>query len=350
MRKCLLLISLLLAFALPPAFASSHGEAEEEFDMAEFLFGHVGDSYGWHISTIRGHHISIPLPVIVFGKINGPAVFMSNKLAHGESYKGYFIPEDGENAGKVVEADAEGNELRPIDISITKNVFALMVNAVLLVWLILSCAGWYKKHDVLTEAPTGVAGLMEPVIEMIENDVVKPNVGDEYRRFSPYLLTVFFFILINNLMGIVPFFPGGANVTGNIAVTLVLALFTFAMVNLFGNKHYYKEVFWPDVPLFLKAIPIMPLIEFVGLFTKPFSLMVRLFANILAGHLMVLSIVAIVFITAKMGPVLNGSLSAVAVAFGVFIDCLEILVAFIQAYVFTTLSAVFIGMAHPKHH
>lgn len=350
MRKCLLLISLLLAFALPPAFASSHGEAEEEFDMAEFLFGHVGDSYDWHISTIRGHHISIPLPVIVFGKINGPAVFMSNKLSHGESYKGYFIPEEGENAGKVVEADAEGNELRPIDISITKNVFALMVNAVLLVWLILSCAGWYKKHDVLTEAPTGVAGLMEPVIEMIENDVVKPNVGDEYRRFSPYLLTVFFFILINNLMGIVPFFPGGANVTGNIAVTLVLALFTFAMVNLFGNKHYYKEVFWPDVPLFLKAIPIMPLIEFVGLFTKPFSLMVRLFANILAGHLMVLSIVAIVFITAKMGPVLNGSLSAVAVAFGVFIDCLEILVAFIQAYVFTTLSAVFIGMAHPKHH
>jgi len=171
-------------------------------------------------------------------------------------------------------------------------------------------------------------------------------VGPEYRKYSPYLLTAFFFILINNIMGIVPFFPGGANITGNIAVTMVLALFTFMMVNIFGNKHYWKDILWPDVPIFLKAFPIMPIIEIVGMFTKPFSLMIRLFANMLAGHIMLLSTIALVFLTAKMGPVLNGSLSFVSVLFGIFLDCLELLVAFIQAYVFTMLSSVFIGLAH----
>ena len=201
---------------------------------------------------------------------------------------------------------------------------------------------------MLKEAPTGIAALLEPVIVMIENDVIKDAVGPEYRRFSPYLLTAFFFILINNLMGIFPVFPGGANITGNIAVTLVLALFTFFMVNLFGNKHYYKDIIWPDVPIFLKAIPIMPVIEIIGMFTKPFSLMIRLFANMLAGHIMLLSTLAVIFLTAKMGPVLNGSLSFVSALFGIFLDLLEVLVAFIQAYVFTMLSSVFIGLAHQE--
>ena len=199
---------------------------------------------------------------------------------------------------------------------------------------------------MLKEAPKGIAGLLEPVIVMIEQDVIKEAVGPEYRKYSPYLLTAFFFILINNLMGIIPIFPGGANITGNIAVTLVLALFTFFMVNLFGNKHYWKDILWPDVPLFLKAIPIMPVIEIIGMFTKPFSLMIRLFANMLAGHIMLLSTVAVIFLTAKMGPLLNGSLSFISVLFGIFLDCLELLVAFIQAYVFTMLSSVFIGLAH----
>ena len=149
-------------------------------------------------------------------------------------------------------------------------------------------------------------------------------------------------------MGIIPIFPGGANVTGNIAVTLCMAVFTFISVNLFGDRHYYKEIFWPDVPMFLKAIPIMPVIEIVGMFTKPISLMVRLFANIFAGHVLILSVVALIFITAAMGPVLNGSMTLVSVLFGIFMDCLELLVAFIQAYVFTMLSSVYIGMAHPK--
>lgn len=318
-----------------------------DFDMGSYLFGHIGDSYQWHITSIGGREISIPLPCIVYGRNNGFAVFMSTKLEDGQSYKGYYIPADGDNAGKIVENAPDGTQVRPFDISITRNVLALIISSALLVWLILACSRWYRRHDALKEAPTGVVALLEPVIMMIDEEVIRDNIGPKYRKFSPYLLTAFFFILINNLMGIVPFFPGGANVTGNIAITMALALFTFIAVNLFGNKHYFKEIFWPDVPMFLKAIPIMPVIEFIGMLTKPFSLMIRLFANILAGHVLILSVVALVFISAKLGPVLFGSMSFVAVLFGIFMDCLEVLVAFIQAYVFTMLSAVFIGLAHP---
>ena len=159
------------------------------------------------------------------------------------------------------------------------------------------------------------------------------------------LLTAFFFIFINNLLGIVPFFPGGANITGNIAVTFAMAMFTFLAVNLFGNKHYYKDIFWPDVPAFLKIFPLMPLIEIIGLFTKPFSLMVRLFANILAGHMMILGVVAVVFLTVELGAAMNSGLTVIAVLFGVFMDVLELLVAFLQAYIFTMLSSVFIGLS-----
>lgn len=342
MKKWLLILALCL---LPATLCAAE---EEQFDMGSYLFGHIGDSYEWHITEIGGHELSIPLPCIVWGKTNGPAVFISSRLHGGEQYKGYFIPSEGDYAGKIVEKAADGTLVRPFDISITKNVLAVMISGALLVWLILACARWYRRHDVLKEAPSGVAALLEPVIVMIDEEVIKDSIGEGYERFSPYLLTAFFFILINNLLGIVPFFPGGANVTGNIAVTMALALFTFIAVNLFGTKLYFKDIFWPDVPAFLKVIPIMPLIEFIGMLTKPFSLMVRLFANILAGHVLILSVVALVFISAKMGPVLFGSMSFVAVLFGIFMDCLELLVAFIQAYVFTMLSAVFIGLAHPK--
>ena len=343
--KLLSVLLPLLLFLSSPVPAAAQ-QQEEELDMEEYLFGHISDAYEWHLFTWKGHEVAIPLPCIVFD--GGVKVFSSGRLAHGAEYNGLKIAAKGEaNEGKIVRS-SDGS--LPFDVSITKNVLALLIDSVILVVLILLCSRWYRKHDFLKEAPTGIAGLFEPLIVTIEQDVIKDAVGPEYRRFSPYLLTAFFFILINNLMGIVPFFPGGANVTGNIAVTLTLALFTFAMVNLFGNKHYFKEIFWPDVPLFLKAIPIMPIIEIVGMFTKPFSLMIRLFANILAGHIMLLSTVALVFLTAKMAPALNGSLSFVAVLFGIFLDCLELLVAFIQAYVFTMLSSVFIGLAHPQHH
>ena len=316
----------------------------EELDMNEYLFGHVGDSYEWHITTVKGHPVSIPLPVIVHSKTSGWHVFSSKHLEEG-AYEGFYISSSEKYSGKIVERGPSGEEVRPLDISITKNVAGLMFNSALLVLLVLLTARWYKKHDAREEAPRGLAGIMEMMITMVEDDIIKECIGKEYKRYSPYLLTAFFFIFINNLMGIVPFFPGGANITGNIAVTFVLAMCTFFAVNLFGNKHYYKEILWPDVPLFLKVIPLMPVIEIIGLFTKPFSLMIRLFANILAGHVMLLGVVAVVFLTAKLGVGMNAGLSVVSVFFGVFLDILELLVAFLQAYVFTMLSSVFIGLS-----
>ena len=332
-----------LLLALLPATASAsggHGVPEPgELDMKSYIFGHIGDAYDWHITTINGKHISIPLPCIVFD--DGPHVFLSSRMEEN----GYTLNEKG----KLVNA-ATGR--RPLDISITKNVCSLILSSILLVTLILLTARWYRRHNVMKEAPRGLPGLMEMLITMVTDDIIKEGVGKEWEKYAPYLLTAFFFIFLNNLLGIVPFFPGGANLTGNITVTLFLAVCTFLAVNLFGNKHYYKDIFWPEVPTWLKVpLPLMPLIEIIGIFTKPFSLMVRLFANILAGHIMLLGVVAVVFLTAKLGPVLNGSMSVIAVLFGVFMDILELLVAFIQAYVFTMLSSVFIGLSRqePAH-
>lgn len=320
----------------------------QDLDMNEYLFGHVSDSYEWHITTVNDHHVTIPLPVIVHSKTTGWHMFSSAKLEDGESHDGFFIAGEGRHEGKVVERQADGSVVRPLDISITKNVLGLMVNSFVLVLLVLLGARWYKKHDASEEAPRGFAGIVEMMVTMVEDDIIKECIGKDYKRYSPYLLTAFFFIFINNLMGIVPFFPGGANVTGNIAVTLMLAIFTFLAVNLFGNKHYYKDIFWPDVPIYLKVFPLMPFIEIVGMFTKPFSLMIRLFANILAGHIMILGVVAVVFLTAKLGFAMNAGLTVISVLFGVFMDVLEFLVAFLQAYVFTMLSSVFIGLSRQE--
>ena len=326
-------------------FLALFGARAQELDIDEYLFGHVGDAYGWHITTVNDRHITIHLPVIVRSKTTGWHVFSSKHIEEGEEHEGFVLDSDG----KLKERQADGTLVRPLDLSITKNVLALMLNSLLLLLIVLLTARWYRRHDAVREVPRGFTGLMEMLIMMGENDIVKECVGENYRRYSPYLLTAFFFIFINNLMGIVPFFPGGANVTGNIAITMVLALFTFFAVNIFGNKHYWKDILWPDVPTWLKVpLPLMPLIEIIGMFTKPFSLMVRLFANILAGHFMILGVIAVIFLTAKMGVGLNAGLSVISVLFGIFMDILELLVAFIQAYVFTMLSSVFIGLSQQK--
>lgn len=351
-RSILIAVALLAGSAgndLVCAATDPH-HAEEEINIGDMLFGHIGDSYGWHITEWNGRHVTIPLPCIVRSS-TGWHLFMSSEIEHGRMYNGLFIAEEGRYEDKIVEVGPEGELVRPFDISITRNVASLMFSALLLICLVLGTAGWYRKHDAVTEgAPGGFAGLMEMMIMMVNDDLVKPSIGEHcYRKYAPYLLTVFFFIFLSNLLGIVPFFPGGANVTGNIAVTLVLALCTFLAVNLFGNRHYWKDILWPDVPLFLKfPIPIMQIIELFGLISKPFSLMVRLFANIMAGHAMILGLVAVIFVTAKLGPVINGSMTLIAMVFGVFMDCLELLVAFIQAYVFTMLSAVFIGLSRQE--
>ena len=344
---------ILMAFALMfcPKVTGQTVEPSEEINVGEILFGHIGDSYGWHITDWNGKHVTIPLPCIVRSS-TGWHFFMSSKIEHGHEYEGLFIADEGRYEDKIVERGPDGEFVRPFDISITKNVASLMFTAVLLITLVLLAARWYKRHDATEEAPGGFTGLVEMMVMMVNDDLIKPSIGEkEYRKYAPYLLTAFFFIFISNLLGIVPFFSGGANVTGNIAVTMVLALCTFVAINLFGNRHYWKEILWPDVPMFLKfPIPVMRTIELFVMISKPFSLMVRLFANIMAGHAMILGLVSVIFVTAKLGPVINGSMTVITMLFGVFMDCLELLVAFIQAYVFTMLSAVFIGLSRQEEH
>ncbi|GAB6011555.1 F0F1 ATP synthase subunit A [Viscerimonas tarda] len=322
--------------------------------MKELILEHVGDAYEWHITTFGKEHISIPLPVIVKGQESGWQVFLSSKFHHGhEAYKGFYLSSSEEYKGKIVEKIGD-EEVRPWDFSITKNVASLLLSSILLVALILSVANWYKKKAKKGErqAPKGFMGFMEMFIMSVYDDIIRPCVGKDHARFAPYLLTAFFFIFINNILGLIPIFPGGANLTGNIAVTFVLALFTFVIVNVSGTKEYWREIFWPDVPMWLKIPPIMPAIEIVGMFTKPFALMIRLFANILAGHSIVLGLTCLIFVTVSLGAAINVSMTVVSVILTVFIDMVEILVAYIQAYVFTMLSAVFIGLARvePHHH
>lgn len=192
---------------------------------------------------------------------------------------------------------------------------------------------------------------MESLITFIYDGVIKPTLKEKAMKFAPYLLTVFFFILFMNLLGLIVVFPGGANLTGNIAVTLVLSIFTFLLTNVLGTKHYWKEVFWPDVPWWLKfPLPIMPLIELFGVFTKPAALTIRLFANMMGGHIIVLALTILIFIFAAMGPVVQGGTAVISIAFSVFMLLIDVLVSFIQAYVFTMLSTLFISFGQEKGH
>ncbi|MDR2682953.1 MAG: F0F1 ATP synthase subunit A [Dysgonamonadaceae bacterium] len=338
-----------------PAFANEESPEEKpDLNVRELILDHVSDGYGWHITTFGHRHLSIPLPVIVKGQESGWHLFSSAKFHHGhESWQGFSIAQEGDYKGKIVETLAGGEVVRPWDFSITKNAASLLLSSLVLMGLILYCAAWYRKRQATPEdaSPKGFIAFVEMVVMSIVDGVIKPCIGKNYRRYTPYLLTVFFFIIFNNLLGLIPVFPGGANVTGNIAITCVLALCTFTIVNIFGTKEYWKEIFWPDVPAWLKIpIPIMPAIELVGVFTKPFALMIRLFANILAGHAIVLGLTCMVFLTVSLGVAMNAGMSILAVIMAIFINCVELLVAYIQAYVFTMLSAVFIGLSQAEAH
>ena len=352
--KILLFLLIAVLFPLSTALANEpeQKEAKKEekpLDVREFILEHVSDSYVWHVTKIGEHEISIPLPVILYSQTSGWHVFLSSVFHESGVYHGFSIAEEGKYKGKIVEKSATGEEIRPFDISITKNAFALIFSSILLIIIIMSVARSYKKNPL--QSKRGFVGFMELFIMNINDDVIKPCIGKDYKKFAPYLLTVFFFIFFNNLLGIVPIFPGGANVTGNIAITFVLALCTFLIVNIFGTREYWREIFWPDVPVWLKVpVPLMPAIELVGVFTKPFALMIRLFANILAGHSIVLGLTCLVFVTVKLGPAMNASMTVVSLLFTVFINLVEILVAYIQAYVFVLLSAVFIGLARVEPH
>jgi len=329
-------------------FGSLFAAKAEEIDPQKLIFSHIGDAYEWHITTLGKTHITVPLPVIVYSKDKGLNFFISSKLHHG-AYNGFYIAQEGEYTGKIVEQSSAGEEVRPLDFSLTKNATALIINSLIMISIIMGMVVWYKRKPARSVSG-GFVGAMEMFIMDIHNNVIKSCIGPNYKRYAPYLLTVFFFILINNLMGLIPFFPGGASTTGNIAVTMVLALCTFFIVNLSGNKEYWKEIFWPDVPLWLKAFPLMPAIEFFGVFVKPFALMIRLFANIMAGHTIILSLTCLIFLTVAMGPAVNAGMTVLSVLMSIFVYALELLVAYLQAYVFTILSAIFISLAQPAPH
>ena len=350
MKKLMLifLLALLpLALAARPAAPEEAAEGEE-LNISEVIFEHIGDAYEWHITKWGDRDIAIFLPVIVRTSDGVWHCFSSKHLLEADGtgipeYEGLHIaPAEAPHAGKIVQADGS----RPLDISITKNVLSLIISSLLLVLLVLLTARWYRRHDSLHEAPKGLAALLEPLIVMV-HDMAKDNIGEDWRRYSPFLLTAFLFILLNNFMGIIPVFPGGANLTGNIACTMVLALFTFFTVNLTGTKHYYKEIINPDVPGVLK--PLMAVIETFSALVKPISLTIRLFANMLAGHIQILCMVCIIFIVGKYCGVLLGGMSVISVLFGIFLDVLELLISFIQAYIFTMLSSIYIGLARVKH-
>ncbi len=336
-----------------------HGSEEqaeshlEKFEAGKFVTEHVSDAFEWHILTYKTHHISVPLPIILYSKNSGLNIFWSSKFEHCHAtYKNFQIEETGDNAGKIVELDNSGEVIGlPIDLSITKAVAGIFVSVFILLFILLKVARMAKNSA--GRAPTGLQNLIEPIILFIRDEVAMPTIGkDKYQKYLPFLLTIFFFILLNNLMGLIPIFPFGANVTGNIAVTMTLAVFTFIITTFSGNKHYWKEIYNPDVPWWLKfPIPLMPLVELTGVITKPIVLMVRLFANMLAGHMIVTVFVALIFIFGQTGGVATGlAVSPLSVLFSVFILLLDVLVSFIQAYVFTLLSALYFGMATAEHH
>lgn len=334
---------------------------KSEFNPAEMIFHHIVDAHEWHILDYGDVHLSIPLPVILWheGKLH---FFMSNKFKHGYAlHKGFGLAHRG-YATYIAKADIEKFEHEgvvvqdasssvPLDFSITKTVFAVFVSILLMIWIFTSVAKAYHRRPNMS--PNGFQSLMEPLILFVRDNIARPSLGDKkYLRYMPFLLTTFFFIFLNNLLGLVPIFPGGANVTGNISIAMVLSAFTLLAIMVAANKHFWQHIFnTPGVPWMLKLpVPLMPVIELMGLFIKPLVLMIRLFANMLAGHIILLSFISLIFIFGAMDPGFGFLVSPVSVGFTVFVTFIKLLVSFIQAYVFTLLSAIYLGMAVEETH
>lgn len=338
--------------AVTEANDSADVKSESKIDPKGIIFEHLGDRYGWEVPF--AHHYSIPLPIIIRDYQGDWHIFSSSRVEHGKEYDGFKIAgADSPFKGKIIGMRPDENgqmvEYRPFDISITKNVAALLICAIVVLWLVFSIKSWYTKNP--NKAPRKGKGIVEFIVEFVYTGVIQPTLGDKTKRFAPFLLTVFFFILVMNLLGLIVIFPGGANLTGNIAVTLVLAVMTFIFTNVRATKHYWKEILWPDVPIWLKCpLPIMQMIEIFGMFTKPAALTVRLFANMMGGHMIVITLTLLIFIFAAFGAAMTGGAVVVSVLFSMFMLLLDILVSFIQAYVFTMLSTIFIALSHEDGH
>jgi len=326
--SCLLFSVLFLVSSV--SFASDH-ETEEDFDIAGMIMHHIGDEHGYEIT----HGLKIPLPVILYSKEDGLQVFSSSRLDNGKVYNGYK-----NDHGHIVKLNEDGtvNEaVHPFDFSITKNVATMILSSAILLLIFSAVAKGYRTNK--GRAPKGIQSLLEPVILFLRDDVVKPAIGPRYEKYFPYILTLFFFILINNILGL---FPAGPNLSGNIAFTMVLAVITFLIVNISANKYYWKHVFMPDTPgwMYIIMIPV----ELVGVLMKPMSLMIRLFANITAGHIIMLSLYGLIFIFKSY--LIGGAVGG----FALFMSLIELLVAFVQALIFALLTSMYIGSAVEEHH
>jgi len=357
----------LLVFNTSSAQKENGGKKPEKLDPAKIIIEHVSDGHEFHFATVGGHHVTIPLPVILYSPSRGLSVFMSSAFEHGErEYNGFRLLEDkfleehnldsAKNAkgqplyktGKIYAVDQNGMpdlNVKVYDFSITRNVTQTLISVILLIWIMTTVAKMYTKGKGTVSAPTGFQNAVEPVITFIRDEVGKPNLGSKYERYMPFLLTVFFFILINNLIGLI---PGSANVTGNIAFTGFLGIISFIVILSSTNKHFWSHIFNPPVPLGVK--PIMIPVEILGIFTKPFALIIRLFANMISGHIIILSFICLIFIFGAMNTGLGWGTSPFFVLLAVFIYLIEVLVAFIQAYIFANLTAVFIGMSMEGAH
>ncbi len=351
-HKFIPFLILAIFFVLPiDLFASdSHSESDnKEFSATELINSHIGDAHEFHIADWQGHAISLPLPIILIAN-DGIDVFSASEFHHDNSgehvvknkyvrYNEVIYYADKFKELKEEDKSAFNFDARPLDFSITKNVFSMLMSVIILLFLFITVAKSYNKNNM---APKGLAGFLEPLVVFVRDDIAIPNIGEKkHAKFMPYLLTIFFFVWINNLIGLIPFFPFSSNLTGNIYFTFVLAFITFIITTLNANKDYWGHIFAPPVP---KALyPIMWPVEIIGMFTKPFALMIRLFANITAGHIIILSLISLIYIFKTV------AIAPVASAFVLFMSILEMLVAALQAYVFALLSALFIGQAVQEH-
>jgi F-type H+-transporting ATPase subunit a len=340
---------------------SAHKVEKKTFNAKEIIFGHVLNNHDFHIIDIvhdngEVHPISIPLPVILYSKERGLSAFMSSRFHHGEeNYDGYMMLTDAKieklkldptqyNAQDIVAVNDEGKidpAVRIYDISLTRNVVQMLISMGLFLWVMLLIAKKYKKGQGVISAPKGSQSLIEPVITFVRDEVAKPNLGSSYEKYLPFLLTIFFFILINNIIGLI---PGSANVSGNIAFTAVLGIISFIVILFSSDKHYWGHIFNPPgVPLGVKFI-LVP-VEFISVFIKPFALIIRLFANMVAGHIIIICLISLIFIFGNMNKFAGWGTAPFSIAFTIFIYLIEVLVAFLQAFIFTMLTAVFVGQA-----
>ncbi|HVT84437.1 MAG TPA: F0F1 ATP synthase subunit A [Chitinophagaceae bacterium] len=369
--KCLLgaAFSLILLVFSNTSFAGQNGDTTVEkkkktFDANEVIFGHISDAHEFHFFSYESggkvHPVTISLPVILYSPKRGFSSFMSSAFEHGEkTAKGYALLTEHNmeewkldskkfHAGQIIAVNESGEpdlSVKVYDLSLTRNVVQMIIALALLVWVMLVIAKRYNKGEGVKTAPKGIQNLMEPIITFIRDDIAKPNLGHKYEKYLPYIQTIFFFILINNLVALI---PGTANVTGNIAFTMLLSLISFVVILFSSNKHYWKHIFWPPVPHGVKVI-LIP-VEILGIFTKPFALMIRLFANMIAGHIIIICLISLIFIFGALNTVVGYAVSPISVGFVIFIYFIEILVAFLQAYIFAMLTAVFIGQAFEGEH